>query len=1096
MKKNLKKVISAVIALALSVTSVAMAAPKFSDVAETASYAQAVEVLGALGVISGYEDGTFKPDNNITRAEVATMVVAALNRSADADGAKGTTKFDDMNVDAKTWATGFVNIGVQEGFISGYEDGSFKPDNNVTFAEMVSMLVRVAGYGRYAEYLGGWKTGYLSVGNDYGITKGVACAEDVAVTRGQVAQMIYNTLVDVPMVKSTTLTTDSNGNLVPEMTIMNGKGDADYETLLTEKHNAYYVEGKVTATNKSTSGSLDADQVNFLVEYTENFDDSEVVIKKGQTVTVNETVGGVTQAVTKAKTHNIQKAYIGDTAAADYFMTYSSAIVKIDDYDDVHFVWFAPSGKNDIIEFDATLIDDDDYTASKTVYSDAGVLNAKPYVRFFETKDAAKSQKYELETGFQLYVNGVFTTANKTNFEKYVVNNTVGTITLIDAYKTDGEYDYIFVTWYGTAKVDSVNAANGRIGFKSAMETNNRMNLVLDPEDDDITYSIEYNGEEIEVSALQKDDVLSIAYDVNATGTGVPFQNSTFYEIHVSRDKVEGKYAGKKDLDEVVSVGGKDYEYVGTYSSLVNDPSFKMSDEYTLYLDVFGRIYDFETLASAEKYAILDKYVKLSSDDYYRATLYTTDGVGKPLEVDTTKVVGPNGEKATDPAVTVGTTSVPAIDYAWSQVVEQGGVKTAVNTRVVKYKVSTSSGRITYMELLPWEETSISTVVSGGTTTTKMDEFDAYRNSIGSIVMSDATNIVDAIEYTDMLGKGKKVSYSDLKLGSLSSFVDRSEYGAYAFGTANSDGSYPFVLVVDGKGYYTTETQLAVVTEYAGLGVDENNEEVYKFTALYNGEEIEFAATDDADVYGFATGTTIDTANLLVKGDVIAFVQGADEKVTEISRVVSAAALGLDSGYDTVWKKAMTNAVEGAVYLPDSGVFSTDYATYGKDDEWAVLTYGPIIEKTSNSFRIGTVTPYTTLTQGRVDDNGDPVNDENGVQIIDNLYIDGTGAAATAAFYGVDKTDKTQYEDIKVTDETIVYTWDYNYSKNAQLCDSNAGAGAIVATQIGDAALYNNKSIIPFGTTANVKNENATTNFAFAKVVDGYATEVFVILAK
>ena len=1068
MKKNLKKVISAVIALALSVTSVAMAAPKFSDVAETASYAQAVEVLGALGVISGYEDGTFKPDNNITRAEVATMVVAALNRSADADGAKGTTKFDDMNVDAKAWATGFVNIGVQEGFISGYEDGSFKPDNNVTFAEMVSMLVRVAGYGRYAEYLGGWKTGYLSVGNDYGITKGVACAEDVAVTRGQDAQMIYNTLVDVPMVKSTTLTTDSNGNLVPEMTIMNGKGDADYETLLTEKHNAYYVEGKVTATNKSTSGSLDADQVNFLVEYTENFDDSEVVIKKGQTVTVNETVGGVTQAVTKAKTHNIQKAYIGDTAAADYFMTYSSAIVKIDDYDDVHFVWFAPSGKNDIIEFDATLIDDDDYTASKTVYSDAGVLNAKPYVRFFETKDAAKSQKYELETGFQLYVNGVFTTANKANFEKYVVNNTVGTITLIDAYKTDGEYDYIFVTYYGTAKVDSENAANGRIGFKSAMETNNRMNLVLDPEDDDITYSIEYNGEEIEVSALQKDDVLSIAYDVNATAPA--FQNSTFYEIHVSRDKVEGKYAGKKDLDEVVSVGGKDYEYVGAYSSLVNDPSFKMSDEYTLYLDVFGRIYDFETLASAEKYAILDKYVKLSSDDYYRATLYTTDGVGKALEVDTTKVVGPAGETGA------------AVDAAWAAVVETSGVKTAVNTRVVKYKVSTSSGRITYMELLSPEETSITVIpgVGGAASTTKMDEFDAYRNSIGSIVMSDATNIVDAIEYTDMLGKGKKVSYSDLKLGSLSSFVDRSEYGAYAFGTANSDGSYPFVLVVDGKGYYTTETQLAVVTEYAGLGVDENNEEVYKFTALYNGEEIEFAATDDADVYGFAAGTTIDTANLLVKGDVIAFVQGADEKVTEISRVVSAAALGLDSGYDAVWTKAMTNAVEGAIYLPDSGVFSTDYATYGKDDEWAVLTYGPIIEKTSNSFRIGTVSAVTTLQDGSGN----------------NLYIDGTGAAATAAFYGVDKTDKTQYEDIKVTDETIVYTWDYNYAKNAQLCDSNAGAGAIVATQIGDAALYNNKSIIPFGTTAGVKNETATTNFAFAKGVDGYATEVFVILAK
>ena len=117
MKKNLKKVISAVIALALSVSSVAMAAPKFTDVADTAANAQAINTLAALGVISGYEDGTFKPDNNITRAEVATMIVAALNRTADAAGAKGTTKFADVNTEAKAWASGFVNIGVAEKYI-------------------------------------------------------------------------------------------------------------------------------------------------------------------------------------------------------------------------------------------------------------------------------------------------------------------------------------------------------------------------------------------------------------------------------------------------------------------------------------------------------------------------------------------------------------------------------------------------------------------------------------------------------------------------------------------------------------------------------------------------------------------------------------------------------------------------------------------------------------------------------------------------------------------------------------------------------------------------------------------------------------------
>ena len=86
--KNFKKVISSVIALAIAASSfAAVSASSFSDVADTASYAEAVDVLAALGVVSGYEeDGafTFKPEVEITRAEAATMIVGALNMTEDA----------------------------------------------------------------------------------------------------------------------------------------------------------------------------------------------------------------------------------------------------------------------------------------------------------------------------------------------------------------------------------------------------------------------------------------------------------------------------------------------------------------------------------------------------------------------------------------------------------------------------------------------------------------------------------------------------------------------------------------------------------------------------------------------------------------------------------------------------------------------------------------------------------------------------------------------------------------------------------------------------------------------------------------------------
>ena len=146
--KNFKKVISSVIALAISASSfAAVSASKFSDVADTAPYAEAVEVLTALGIVSGYnEDGvvTFKPEGNITRAEAATMIVGALNMTEDAKNASATCQFADVNEKA-SWAAGYVNVGVSEGFISGRDANTFDPQANVTYAEMCVMTTKLTG---------------------------------------------------------------------------------------------------------------------------------------------------------------------------------------------------------------------------------------------------------------------------------------------------------------------------------------------------------------------------------------------------------------------------------------------------------------------------------------------------------------------------------------------------------------------------------------------------------------------------------------------------------------------------------------------------------------------------------------------------------------------------------------------------------------------------------------------------------------------------------------------------------------------------------------------------------------------------------------
>ena len=83
MKNNLKKIISSLAALTIasSVLVAPVSAADFSDVADTAEYKQAFDELYALGIVNGYEDGTIKPENNITIAEVTKLVVATMGPS-------------------------------------------------------------------------------------------------------------------------------------------------------------------------------------------------------------------------------------------------------------------------------------------------------------------------------------------------------------------------------------------------------------------------------------------------------------------------------------------------------------------------------------------------------------------------------------------------------------------------------------------------------------------------------------------------------------------------------------------------------------------------------------------------------------------------------------------------------------------------------------------------------------------------------------------------------------------------------------------------------------------------------------------------------
>lgn len=122
----------------------AAAVPQFSDVGPR-PVSKDIALLSALGIIGGYPDGTFRPDNYISRAEFAA-IIAKMNNRADEAVEKQAVAGKFIDVPAGLWYTGYVNVVSDLGAIQGYSDGSFRPAANITQGEVITILLRCLGY--------------------------------------------------------------------------------------------------------------------------------------------------------------------------------------------------------------------------------------------------------------------------------------------------------------------------------------------------------------------------------------------------------------------------------------------------------------------------------------------------------------------------------------------------------------------------------------------------------------------------------------------------------------------------------------------------------------------------------------------------------------------------------------------------------------------------------------------------------------------------------------------------------------------------------------------------------------------------------------
>ena len=615
--KNLKKVIALVAVFAMLVSTVAFA-QSYTDVKDGDNYAEAIEMLSSLNILTGDKDdngnAVFRPNDTITRAEVAAIVERMQNINAAANSA---TVFTD--VPSSHWASGYIAQATAAGIINGYGDGTFGPEDEVLYEQVIKMVVEAIGYAPFVKDNGGYYAGHLLAAQRYGVLDGVVGgAIGAKATRGQVAQLVYNA-IDTPLMDRYTYGDKA------EYVIYHGKNGNDFETLLTRDLGVVKGTGIVTAnavTTLDAAKTIDTDKEEEIkIDFNADDDYSNYELSKVSTIYANGSNAGA--SIGKEVTF-----YLKETS-------------KSGEYDVLS---VAETNKNKEITVSLDLFDDYDGTTFK----------------YYKDDSARSTTDVKVDIDYVLY-NGVAYSTEVSDVKDLLDTKTwSGQITLLDN-GVGTTYNVMSIEIAAAAVVDEVSG-NGKVSFKNSPsgKDGKKIELIFDEDDDTQIIELTKNGEAYDYTQLTEWDVLSVlANDKN--------------DYYVAEVIDAGKISSK--ISEVgsstSSADGKEYMIDGTFYDVAENAelSGKLAADASgvFYIDKYGKIVAYDKkggTTSSDAYAYILNAVATSDDfgkqnirvqyldktgavgDVYFSTTVTVENAGSTLatalgidaEKDTVKV--------------------------------------------------------------------------------------------------------------------------------------------------------------------------------------------------------------------------------------------------------------------------------------------------------------------------------------------------------------------------------------------------------------------------------------------------------------------------
>lgn len=240
----MKKFLSVILALAMAMSlSVSAFAADFKDTVDIPQ-SEAIDVIETLGIVNGYDNDVFGPNDILTRAQLCTILTRALYGDPIYTS---TNQFKDV---APThWANAYINTAYAYGLMTGYGNGYFGPEDKITYTQMAAVIMKALGYdcGKI-----NWPIGINSMGHTLGLFDNVKFANYTdGCTRAHAAQMIYNAFelpfvnhkADYPVnIKGTSFLEDGLGFKEIAPKYVNGHLYTTYQSLTEkDKHGDYVI---------------------------------------------------------------------------------------------------------------------------------------------------------------------------------------------------------------------------------------------------------------------------------------------------------------------------------------------------------------------------------------------------------------------------------------------------------------------------------------------------------------------------------------------------------------------------------------------------------------------------------------------------------------------------------------------------------------------------------------------------------------------------------------------------------------------------------------------------------------------------------------